>query len=136
MSKSFPEIRRRQGFTLTELLVVIAIIAVLIGLLLPAVQRVREAANRIACTNNLKQIGLATHHFHDTYGYAPPSLGFIPISNDQRIARTTEGNAYGSAFFHLLPFVEQDKSLPKHLHRHGRRAWLEGQTLCIQGGCG
>jgi prepilin-type N-terminal cleavage/methylation domain-containing protein len=90
---------RQRGLTLIELLVVIAIIAVLVGLLIPAVQKVREAASRIACHNNLHQLGLAVHHCNDTYCKLPPMLGFYP---------TSTGNAYGGLFYHLLPFVDQE----------------------------
>src|SRR5438552_4934536 len=89
---------RRRGFTLVELLVVIAIIAVLIGLLLPAAQKVREAASRIRCANNLKQLGLAAHHYHDAHGHLPPVIGYYPPAS----------GAFGTYFFHLLPYVEQD----------------------------
>src|SRR5262245_32134687 len=92
---------RRRGFALIELLVVIAIIAVLIGLLVPAVQKVREASARAKCQNNLKQIALACHHAHDVYGVIPPGIGSFPNRN------TGEG-AYEVILFHLLPYVEQE----------------------------
>jgi type II secretory pathway pseudopilin PulG len=83
-----------------ELLVVIAIIAVLIGLLVPAVQKVRDVANRSQSMNNLRQIGLACHHCNDSVGKLPPMLGWFP--------KQGAGNGYGTVFFHLLPFLEQD----------------------------
>jgi prepilin-type N-terminal cleavage/methylation domain-containing protein len=87
----------RQAFTLVELLVVIAIIGVLVALLLPAVQAAREAARRSQCTNNLKQIGLAAHNFHDTYGNLPSSIRPGGLTTSPRIAGLT----------FLLPFIEQ-----------------------------
>jgi len=106
--------QRKRAFTLIELLVVIAIIAILIGMLLPAVQKVREAANRSTCQNNLKQIGIAIHNYAGAYGatqggYLPPMLDRAP----------GEQIYWKPFFFSLFPFIELDNLYRKALYTDG-----------------
>jgi prepilin-type N-terminal cleavage/methylation domain-containing protein len=114
----FPFFKKGRAFTLIELLVVIAIIAILIGLLVPAVQKVREAAARAQCQNNMRQIGIATHDHNDATGKLPPTMDFLnPVTWGNPIS--ADGNSYGSTFWHLLPYIEGDT------------IWKAGKSLYI-----
>jgi prepilin-type N-terminal cleavage/methylation domain-containing protein/prepilin-type processing-associated H-X9-DG protein len=110
---------RRSAFTLIELLVVIAIIAILIGLLLPAVQKVREAAARMKCSNSLKQLGLACHNYHDANNRLPPggkAYGWCATRNATYVPEPIIHNLNGMAL--LLPYIEQD-NIYKLLNQNG-----------------
>lgn len=109
-------VRARRGFTLIELLVVIAIIAILIGLLLPAVQKIREAANRMKCSNNLKQLGLAVHNYNDTNNALPPALQAYAYSGGVY-------RPYQPILVLLLPYIEQDNLYAKVMAYSGINAY-------------
>jgi prepilin-type N-terminal cleavage/methylation domain-containing protein/prepilin-type processing-associated H-X9-DG protein len=116
--------RPRPAFTLIELLVVIAIIAILIGLLVPAVQKVREAASRLKCANNVKQIGLAAHNFESTFGYLPPQFGTVTING---VVGTNDASPQAL----LLPYIEQSNKYNQFNFNY--KTWNDGAPTDING---
>src|SRR5262245_23367081 len=111
--------KRRSAFTLIELLVVIAIIAILMALLLPAVQKVREAANKMLCASNLRQIGIAAHNYHNDYGKLPPGyMGQLDPQNPP----TTTNNPMTGVLVYLLPYMEQDNVYKQLTLTHNLKA--------------
>src|SRR5207342_3062253 len=114
-----PDRRTRPAFTLIELLVVIAIIAVLIGLLLPAVQKVRAAAARMSCSNNLKQISLGVHNYESSYGKVPA----------MSVALGSGAGTRGSIMVALMPYVEQDNLYKQHQTNNGITQPIASQVV-------
>jgi prepilin-type N-terminal cleavage/methylation domain-containing protein/prepilin-type processing-associated H-X9-DG protein len=128
MNRTYPERAKpqgRRGFTLVELLVVIAIIGVMVGLLLPAVQAAREAARRMQCSNNLKQIGLAMHNYEGTYKSMPPAMAAADRRRGEPSGEDDDGFGW---LVNLLPFVEQ-QALYERLAPNGHYGVLGNQAI-------
>jgi prepilin-type N-terminal cleavage/methylation domain-containing protein/prepilin-type processing-associated H-X9-DG protein len=121
--------RRRSGFTLIELLVVIAIIAILIALLVPAVQKVREAAARTQCINNMKQIGLALHNYHDVYKMFPPgaTADILPWKTPSTAANADWGSSW---MVFTLPYIDQGNISVRWLHS-GQSGWQNANNNAL-----
>jgi prepilin-type N-terminal cleavage/methylation domain-containing protein len=122
------KVTRRSGFTLIELLVVIAIIAVLIGLLLPAVQKVREAASRMRCQNNLKQIGLAVHNYAGANNDDLPPVNFNRVVNPGPPIKYAEGSAH----FAILPFLEQGNVFDQYTKDVANPGYLSARSVPLK----
>jgi prepilin-type N-terminal cleavage/methylation domain-containing protein len=111
----------RRGFTLFEVLVVLALLVILFGLFLPLLQKIRQAASRTQCANNMKQLALAMHNCNDTYNKLPPTVGDFPAG----------GNSDGTIHFYLLPFIEQDNLYKNAANGPGFSVWVNNTHTAI-----